>query len=183
MEGGGQGSLSVQAPNNRPGNDFMSTVLQELKIPTIRFLLLWLLFTVATAIIGDMLPEYLSYILLVGSVLSIVGSSLVIMTGYLLSSSHNKAFKLVYYLALCDLMFALMLATDAIMSMAGYSLEWKDNNDGYCYFIALFGQVAAMGSMGYSFFVMLDLLLIVFDPLIYSRSKHKYMPYFHFIVW
>ena len=45
--------------------------------------------------------------------------------------------------------------------VAGFSLEWKDANSGYCYFVAIFGQIVAMGSMGYTFVVMLDLLFIV----------------------
>ena len=45
--------------------------------------------------------------------------------------------------------------------VAGFSLEWKGAHSGYCYFVAIFGQVIAMGSMGYTFVVMLDLLFIV----------------------
>jgi hypothetical protein len=44
---------------------------------------------------------------------------------------------------------------------SGRSLEWQDRHDPWCYFSALLGQFSAMGSMGWSFSIVLDLLLIV----------------------
>jgi hypothetical protein len=53
-----------------------------------------------------------------------------------------------------------MLASACIV-LSGRSRDWQDRHDGWCYLSALLGQFAAMASMGWSFSIVLDLLLIV----------------------
>lgn len=88
-----------------------------------------------------------------------------------------------------------MLASACIV-MSGRSREWQDRHDGWCYFSALLGQFSAMASMGWSFSIVIDLLLIVckfcpyflidtFEvfPLHYGRKKKQYLIWYHYMVW
>lgn len=88
-----------------------------------------------------------------------------------------------------------MLASACIV-MSGRSREWQDRHDGWCYFSALLGQFSAMASMGWSFSIVIDLLLIVCKlsspffshhptvfPLQYGRKKKKYLIWYHYLVW
>lgn len=98
-------------------------------------------------------------------------------------SKHAQAFHYIYALAFSDLLFALKMFITACLRVGGFSEEWMEANDPWCYISAIVGQLGALTAMGWSFAIIVDLLIITFYPSRYATKESRRFGLAHALIW